>query len=170
MNSIFFDSWQSVIRTSVITVLAYILLILLLRIFGKRTLSKMNAFDLIVTVALGSILATVALSKDVPLVNGVLAFFILIALQFVITYASVRSQKISDLVKGTPTLLLYKGAMLRNSMQQERITEEEIYATVRAHGFDTIKNVGAVVLETDGTLTVINSLDDMPSDTMANLK
>ena len=59
MKNIFFDSWESVVRTIVITVLAYVLLIVLLRISGKRTLSKMNVFDLIVTIALGSTLATV---------------------------------------------------------------------------------------------------------------
>ncbi|MDQ3844263.1 MAG: DUF421 domain-containing protein, partial [Bacteroidota bacterium] len=71
MKNIFFDSWESIIRTIVITVLAYALLIFLLRTSGKRTLSKMNAFDFIVTVALGSTLATVMLNKNVALIDGV---------------------------------------------------------------------------------------------------
>ena len=69
MSKLFFDSWESIIRTSVITILAYILMIFFLRISGKRTLSKMNAFDLIVTIALGSTLATVSLSKNVALAD-----------------------------------------------------------------------------------------------------
>lgn len=75
MKNIFFDSWESIFRTVVITILAYVLLILLLRVSGKRTLSKMNAFDFIVTIALGSTLATVMLNKNVALIDGVLAFF-----------------------------------------------------------------------------------------------
>jgi uncharacterized membrane protein YcaP (DUF421 family) len=58
MEKIFFNVWESIVRTLVIGVLAYAILILQLRISGKRTLSKMNAFDFIVTIALGSTLAT----------------------------------------------------------------------------------------------------------------
>ena len=78
MDQIFFNNWQSLGRTFIITILGYILMIFFLRISGKRTLSKMNAFDFIVTIALGSSLATVALNKNVPLAEGALVFFLLI--------------------------------------------------------------------------------------------
>ena len=71
MSKLFFDSWDSILRTAVITILAYILMIFFLRISGKRTLSKMNAFDFVVTIALGSTLATVSLSKNVALADSV---------------------------------------------------------------------------------------------------
>ena len=66
----FFDSWASLGRTAVVGILAYVALVLLLRVSGKRTLSSMNAFDLVVTVALGSTLASVFLSSSVPLARG----------------------------------------------------------------------------------------------------
>jgi uncharacterized membrane protein YcaP (DUF421 family) len=91
-------------------------LIILLRISGKRTLSKMNAFDFIVTIALGSTLATVLLNKSVSLADGVLALFLLIGLQFLITFFSVRSKRVSKLVKSIPTLLVYKGDLLQDAM------------------------------------------------------
>ncbi len=125
MKNIFFDSWESKVRTCVITVMAYVLLIALLRVSGKRTLSKMNAFDFIVTIALGSTLATVILNKNVALVDGVLAFFLLIGLQYLITWLSARYKKVSDLVKSTPSLLVYKGKMLEEIMLKERIDEDE---------------------------------------------
>lgn len=65
MEGIFFNGWFALVRTAVVGVLAYVALIVFLRLSGKRTLSKMNAFDLIVTVSLGSTLATIALSADV---------------------------------------------------------------------------------------------------------
>ena len=80
----FFDSWAELGRVTVVSVCAYAALVLLLRVSGKRTLSKMNAFDLVVTVALGSTFATVLLSKDVALAEGVLAFALLISLQFAV--------------------------------------------------------------------------------------
>lgn len=84
-------------------------MVLLLRVSGKRTLTKMNAFDLVVTVALGSTLATVLLTKSVALAEGLTAFVLLIFLQFVLTWLSVRSRAVSRLVKSEPTLLVYQG-------------------------------------------------------------
>ena len=84
-------------------------MVLLLRVSGKRTLTKMNAFDLVVTVALGSMLATVLLTKSVALAEGLTAFVLLIFLQFVLTWLSVRSRAVSRLVKSELTLLVYQG-------------------------------------------------------------
>jgi uncharacterized membrane protein YcaP (DUF421 family) len=65
MEKIFFESWESIARTLLMTSLSYVTMVILLRISGKRTLAKMNAFDFVVTIALGSSLATVALNKSV---------------------------------------------------------------------------------------------------------
>lgn len=170
MEKIFFDGWNSIIRTVIITVLAYISLIVLLRISGKRTLSKMNAFDFIVTIALGSTLATVMLSKDVALLDGVLAFFLLICLQFIITYWSGHSKTISNLVKSTPALLVYKGEMLTGAMKKERVAEDEIYASIRQKGLGSLNEVDAIVLETDGSLTVIASVPDFTNEVFNHVK
>lgn len=74
----FFDSWSDIERTLVVGVLAYLGLVFFLRVSGKRTLSKMDAFDFVITTALGSTLAQVVLSKDVALLKGLLAFALLI--------------------------------------------------------------------------------------------
>ena len=80
----FFDSWSALGRVAVVGVLAYLGLVALLRGSGKRTLAKLNAFDLVVTVALGSTLATILLSRDVALAERLLAFTLLITLQYII--------------------------------------------------------------------------------------
>ena len=167
MDKIFFDNWESIFRTFIISILAYIALVLLLRISGKRTLSKMNAFDFIVTIALGSTLATVLLNKDVALADGVLAFTVLILLQYVITYFSARSKTFSDLVKSTPSLLVYKGKMLENVMKKERIAKDEIFALVREKGLSNLEEVDAIVLETDGSLTLVKEVQDMAAPAMS---
>jgi uncharacterized membrane protein YcaP (DUF421 family) len=152
----FFDNWLGLLRVLVVGVLAYLALIVLLRVSGKRTLSKMNAFDLVVTVALGSTLATILLTKDVALAEGVLAFALLIALQFLITWLSVRSATVRRFVKAEPTLLLHRGRFLEQAMQAERVTEAELRAAVRAQGVATLEDVEAVVLETDGSFNVVS--------------
>lgn len=160
-----FHSWTGLGRTAVVGVCAYIALVLLLRLSGKRTLSKMNAFDLVVTVALGSTLATILLSKDVSLAEGVLALALLIGLQFVITWLSVRSATVRQVVKAEPTLLVHQGALLHQAMRAQRITEDEIRAAVRAQGMAALEKVMAVVLETDASFTVIPYTD--PGSTSA---
>lgn len=160
MDNIFFGDWQSIIRIFIISIAAYLALIFILRTSGKRTLSKMNAFDLIVTIALGSTLATVILNKNVTLSEGVLAFTLLVFLQYVITYLSVRNRRISNLVKSAPALIAYNGELLKKNMLSERIDEDEVWAALREKGYSSLADTGAVVLETDGSLTVIKQIED----------
>jgi uncharacterized membrane protein YcaP (DUF421 family) len=169
MEKLFFDSWESIFRTLVIGVLAYIVLVIQLRISGKRTLSKMNSFDFIVTIALGSTLATVLLSKDVALLDGAIAFALLIFLQYAITWGSIRSKKLSDLVKATPVLLFYQGVFLWETMKAERITKEEILAAMRNQGISSVEEVDAVILETEGSLSIIRDLESKESSVLQNV-
>ena len=85
-EDIFFQGWSGVGRVLLIGSLAYVYLILLLRVTGKRTLAKLNAFDLVVTVAIGSTLATILLSNDVALAEGIAALTLLAALQFAVAF------------------------------------------------------------------------------------
>ncbi|MGE0698998.1 MAG: DUF421 domain-containing protein [Hyphomicrobiaceae bacterium] len=153
----FFDGWSGLLRTLVVGALAYASLVILLRISGKRTLSKLNAFDLVVTVALGSTLATVLLSKDVALAEGVLALALLIGLQFMIAWLSTRSTAIESAVKSEPTLLLREGRFLEQAMKRQRVTRSEVLAALRSSGIEEPVAAAAVVLETDGTLSVVPS-------------
>jgi uncharacterized membrane protein YcaP (DUF421 family) len=150
-----FDSWTGLGRVVLVGTLAYLALVLLLRISGKRTLTKLNAFDLVVTVALGSTLASVLLSKSVALAEGVLALGLLIFLQYVITWLSVRSSGFQSMIKAEPTLLVHRGRFLEAAMRAERITREEILAAMRASGAPEVRRIAAVVLETDGSLSVV---------------
>lgn len=159
----FFDGWAGIGRVLLVGTLAYAALVLLLRLSGKRTLSKLNAFDLVVTVALGSTLATVLLSKDVALAEGVVAFVLLVSLQFVVAWLSVRSPVVGRLVKPEPRLLFFRGEFLRDAMRRERVTEGEVIAAIREQGVPAVEGVEAVVLETAGTFTVLRKSDAAPS-------
>jgi uncharacterized membrane protein YcaP (DUF421 family) len=166
-----FESWAGLGRVLLVGTLAYAALVLLLRISGKRTLSKLNAFDLVVTVALGSTLATVLLSKSVALAEGVLALTLLICLQYAITWSSVRWPRFEAFVKAEPTLLVHRGRFLAGAMRAQRITREEILAAVRTSGSGEIAEIAAVVLETDGALSVIPSLDaERTAGALANVE
>ncbi|MCA2219045.1 DUF421 domain-containing protein [Jidongwangia harbinensis] len=149
------QSWSDVGRIVVVAVLTYPALIVVLRLSGKRTLAKMNAFDLVVTVALGSTLATILLSRDVAWAEGLTALLLLVALQLVATWLSVRSPILRRLLKSRPTLLLRDGKLLAEPMRAQRVTDGEIRQAVRAQGIGDLGWVAAVVLETDGSFSVI---------------
>jgi uncharacterized membrane protein YcaP (DUF421 family) len=163
LGRMLFQDWSGLLRTALVGVLAYGSLVMFLRVSGKRTLSKMNAFDLVVTVALGSTLATILLSEDVALAEGFVAFAVLIGLQFLIAWLSVRSQMVSQLVKSEPRLLLYRGQLLHDALRAERVVAEEVQAAVRQQGVAALDDIEAVVLETDGSFTVVKRAADEPT-------
>ena len=153
----FFDGWGDLLRIVVVGSAAYLSLILLLRATGKRTLSKMNAFDFVVTVALGSTLASALLSSEVSLSEGVAAFALLCGLQYAVTWLSVRSAAFQAAIKAEPTLLFYRGGYLDAQLKAERLTHEEVLAALRSQGVGDLADVEAVVLETDGSISVVRA-------------
>ncbi|MDP8927280.1 MAG: DUF421 domain-containing protein [Actinomycetota bacterium] len=150
-----FQDWAALARTVLIAPLAYLGLLLVVRLAGKRALAKLNAFDLVVTVALGSVLASVAVSPNVTLASGAAVFVLLLGLQYAIAFMSVRLQAFQRLVKARPTLLVHEGTLLEDTMEEQRVARSEIFQVLRQHGLASVDEAAAVVLETDGTISVI---------------
>jgi len=154
----FFADLGVLIRTVLVGIGAYVGLLVLLRASGKRTLSQMNAFDFVVTVALGSTLATVIISNDTALIQGLVALALLIGLQFVITWSSQRSRVVARLAKSEPTVLAYRGRAIDAALRRERVLPDELAAALREHGLARVEEADLVVLETDGTIAVVERL------------
>lgn len=151
----FFDGWSGILRMLAVGVPAYAALVLLLRIGGKRTLAKLNAFDLVVTVAFGSILATALLDATLPLADVIVAFALLVILQFIVTWSSLRSRTVDRVLRNDPTVLYERGEYLEEVMRRERVKPSEVMAAVRSQGLDDLDHVERVVLEADGSLSVV---------------
>ncbi|MGM1029828.1 MAG: DUF421 domain-containing protein [Actinomycetota bacterium] len=151
-----FDSWPEIIRTLAVGGAAYVALVLVLRVSGKRTLSQLNAFDFVVTVALGSTLATVLLSSDVAWAEGVTALALLAGLQFVIAWLTTRWQPLRKIVTSSPQVLLRDGRFDAAALRAARLTEAEIRQAVRSSGTGDLADVAAVVLESNGSISVIS--------------
>jgi uncharacterized membrane protein YcaP (DUF421 family) len=150
-----FSSWADLGRVLVVGVLAYAALVVFLRVSGNRTLSKLNAFDFVVTVALGSTLATILLNRSVTLAEGVLALLMLVLLQYVITWCSVRARWFGKWVKSSPILLVHRGQIVQSAMQKARMIDDEVLAVLRNEGISDLGDVYAVILESDGSVSVI---------------
>jgi uncharacterized membrane protein YcaP (DUF421 family) len=170
MESLFFDGWSGIARTLLVGTLAYLAMVFMLRISGKRTLSKMNAFDFIVTVALGSTLANVLLDTSVSLAEGATAFALLIGLQYLVTWSSVRTRWVKRVVTGEPELVAYQGRLLQGALLHTRVTEDEVHAALRNAGHAALSDVEAVVLETDGAFSVVGKADPRGRDALARVR
>lgn len=166
----FFHGFTELARVLIIASLAYAALVALLRVTGKRSLAKLNAFDFVVTVALGSTLATVLLSKDVSLAEGVLALVMLLILQWIVSRLSIASTTFRKLVRSEPRLLFEDGAFRDDAMGQERVTRAEVEAAIRKRGHGKLGSIAAVVLETDGSMSVIAGEDASALDALRSVK
>lgn len=170
MDKLVFDSADNLLRIVISAPILYFLVILYIRIIGKRTTSQMNSFDWIVTVAMGSLFASTIILKDISLIEGAVLILILIGLQFFLTKLIVHSSQLRKIIRSTPQLLVYNGCFLENNMASERIVENEVLSAIRHRGIQNIDEVHAVVLETDATFSVIKKVEDNASYTLADVQ
>lgn len=150
-----FDTWSDVWRVVGVGSAGYVALVVILRVSGKRTLSKLNAFDLVVTVAFGSTLATILLSADVSWADGVAAFGVLAALQALVSWTTARAGHGRSVVTAAATVLVRDGVLDEDALRAQRLTHGEIRQALRSGGVGGLDEVGAIVLESDGTLSVV---------------
>lgn len=153
-SAMFFQNWEGIIRTVLVGCLAYASLVLFLRIAGKRSLSKLNAFDLVVTVALGSVLSSILLQESVALAEGATALALLLFLQFLVSWSSVRFQGFAKSVRSEPALLARSGEYCERTMKREHITHDELMSVARASGANDIGKIDFAMLEADGSISV----------------
>ena len=151
----FMSEWKILGEITVVAIFVYVLLVVILRITGKRTTSKMNNFDWIVTVALGSMVSTVILIEEVLLLEGLVGITSLILLQYAVTWLAARSSRFEHVVKASPRLLYYGDEFQQEAMRSERVTQEEIISWIRLQGHTSLDEVVAIVMETNAELSII---------------
>jgi uncharacterized membrane protein YcaP (DUF421 family) len=167
---LYFDSWNAIGRILVTGVISYPVLIGFLRVSGKRSLSKMNMFDFAVTIAIGSVLATTLLDKKTALASGITALGLLLFLQFLVSWLTLRWRAARDLIKGSPEALYADGTFREEAMRRTRVHQTEILQSVREKGIASLEQVEAVVLETNGDISVVKkSNQGSASDTLTDV-
>ena len=151
----FFDDWSSLGRAALLTVLTYVAMLMVLRVAGPRAISKLSAHDLIVTVALGSLVATIPLQSSVTLARGVVIIAMFLALQRIVKFLNRRWPMVRAVTRSDPTLVVYDGRMLEDRARAAHLPPGDIRAAVRSAGLVSLQQAFAVVLEIDGSLSVI---------------
>lgn len=151
-----FHTWSDLLRVLLVGMAAYVTLVAVLRVSGKRTLSKMNAFDFVVTIAFGSVLASLLLSASVSWAEGAVALALLASLQYGVARLTAAFPGVRRAVTAEPAVVLRGGHLDRDALRRHRVVEDEVLQAVRGTGTGDLREVAAVVLETDGTFSVIS--------------
>ncbi|ELS04144.1 putative membrane protein [Xenococcus sp. PCC 7305] len=158
------------LNTIILGTVAYVAIIFMLRLSGKRTLAKWNSFDFVITIAFGSILSSILLSTKDSFGTGILGFGLLVLFQYILTWIATRSSLVQKLIKAEPSLLLYKGQLKQDVLKRERVTEGEVLAALRSNGIGAIEDADAVVLETNGNFSVIQDLSNGTASALKDVK
>lgn len=157
MENWLFASWPILVKTVASVICIYILLILIVRMAGLRTFSKMTSIDFASTIAIGSILATIILDDRHSLIKGAVALIVIILFQLIFTIFYHRSERVKYFIANTPVLLMKEGVMLRDNMKKTHISEDDLMVKLREANVLRLKDVKAAVLETTGNVTVLHS-------------
>lgn len=132
-------------------------IILLVRIVGLRSFSKMTNFDFVMTIAMGSLLAGAAQTdKWVDLLQTLTAMAALFAVQFSVAYLRKRSDALDATLQNSPVLLMRDGEILHAALQRTRVTETDLIAKLREANALKLSSVKAVILETTGDVSVLH--------------
>lgn len=163
MENLFKISWESVAVIFITATGIYLSVIVLTRISGKRSFSKMSSFDFAMTVAVGSIIATTILSSSVNLIEGIFGLIVVYLLQISIAIGR-RNQFVEHLVDNTPLLLMDGQKILYPNLKKARVSESDLRSKLREANVIQLSQVKAVVFETTGDISVLHGNEKQDLD------
>lgn len=137
------------------TLAVYLVLLLLLRLFGKRELGQMAPFDLVVILLISNAVQNAMVGPDDSLTAGLLAATVLLATNWAISRLAARYRPIGKLVIGEPVLLIHSGEFIQRNMDREKLTQEEVLGAMREHGIAKVEDVDMAWLEVDGAISFV---------------
>ena len=143
------------------TATIYVVVLLGMRLAGKRQVGQMTPFDLVLLLLIANAVQNAMTGPDTSLLGGLIAAATLLLLNAVISRLVLRHTHFRSLVEGEPTLLIHSGRIIRSHLEHEKIGEEELRQALREHGVATVDEVQGAVLEIDGSISVIKK-DEMP--------
>ncbi|UZH54031.1 DUF421 domain-containing protein [Salinimicrobium tongyeongense] len=160
---------QPLVRIVLVGVTAYLAIVLILKISGKRTLASMSAFDFVIAVTIGAVFGRTLTAKDLSISEAVTAFALLALLQFIFAYLENKSGTFKRIFNSTPTLLYYNGEFIQKNLHKERLDKSKIIGAARKKGFGSMDDVSAVILEIDASLSVIGKSKEGENSTFQEL-
>lgn len=144
--------WNIILRSLAV----YVFIILAIRLFGKKELSQLSITDLVLILLISNAVQNAMVGPDSSLSGGLVAALTLFLLNYIIKIVSFKSKLFSKVLEGEPVMLVYKGFVKHKNLQNQKITPEELEAVAREHGVKSIKDAELIMLEKDGSISVIS--------------
>ena len=135
-------------------VIVYLVLVVLLRIFGKRELAQLNPFDLVVLLSLSNTVQNAIIGDDNSVTGGIIGAFGLLAINWLVVRVLFRSQRLTRVLEGRSTVLIRDGQLDLKAMNREMLSREELISVVHRQGFEGLHQVRSCELEPNGTFYV----------------
>lgn len=143
--------WEFVLRATVV----YFVVLVMVRLSGKRTVGQFTPFDLLVVVLLGTAVQNSLIGEDVSLVGGLILAGTLIAWNWLVGFATARSRTLDRIAEGSPVLLGRDGELFDAVMRRQNISRLDVEEALRDNGLGKVSDAALITLEVDGTITVI---------------
>jgi uncharacterized membrane protein YcaP (DUF421 family) len=135
-------------------VIVYLVLVLLLRLFGKRELAQLNPFDLVVLLSLSNTVQNAIIGDDNSVTGGLIGAFSLLAINWLVVRVLFRSRKLTKVIEGRATVLVMNGQIDQRALRRESLTREELLDVIHRQGFEDFDQVRRCELEPNGTFYV----------------
>jgi uncharacterized membrane protein YcaP (DUF421 family) len=143
--------WEIIVRTTVV----YLVILVGLRLAGKREIGQLTVFDLVVLLLISNAVQNAMVGQDASLTGGIIAAVVLLILNALVSLLRLRSVRLRRLVEGSPTVLILHGEVIEDHMRREGLDADTLEAALREHGVAKIGDVEMAVLETDGSISVV---------------
>lgn len=159
MEKLFAASWHSLFAICIGAIGIYVAVIIMTRLCGKRSFSKMSSFDFAMTIAIGSIIASTILSSSVSLPQGIFGLIVIYLLQISIAFLR-RYKIVGKIVDNSPLILMDGKNILEENLKKARVTEGDLRSKLREANVLNLSQVKMVVMETTGDISVLHSEDE----------
>ncbi|WP_316812300.1 DUF421 domain-containing protein [Pedobacter heparinus] len=148
------EDWEFLAEISLRTIIMYFIILLGLRLLGKRGVKQLSVFELVVIISLGSAAGDPMFYKEIGLMVPIVIFAIIVAAYRLTTYLMAKSKKFDDLVEGTCTYLIKQGEFSTEDFSKEGLAYDEFFSELRQQSISHLGQVEAAILETSGNLSV----------------
>lgn len=156
------------------TVIFYVILILILRLMGKREVGELSIFDVVVFFLISE-LFSLSINGDgaddfYTIFHALVPIGILVILQILTSFLALKFAKMRDLIEGKPSIIVHKGKMMQKTMRKQRYSIDDLFTQLRQQGYDSVSNIEYAILESSGSLTVIKKKEALTKWPMPLIK
>ena len=147
---------NDVLAVSLRSAAVYVCIVLLIRIFGKKEISQLSVIDLVFILLISNSVQNAMVGSNTSLQGGLIAAITLFGLNAVFRQLIFKSKTVEKFLEGSAVMLIYQGKIMQEHLDKQKITLEELEATVHEHGVKDIIEVDLAILEIDGNISVLS--------------